>query len=49
MSRLDYDVEVDVNEVQACIDLMAHYGCIPNPFNASLLLDLRFLGGVVEG
>ena len=44
MSHLEYDVKVDLAEYQRYIDLMAQYGCIPQSFNASNLVDLSFLG-----
>ena len=47
MRYLDYTYEIDLNEVQKYINLLVKYGAIDKPFNASDIVDTRFLKEVV--
>ena len=43
MARMEYTLDIDVEEVQRMIDYMAELGYIQNSFDASEILDLSFL------
>jgi NitT/TauT family transport system substrate-binding protein len=45
MGRLEYTTDIDPQEVQATIDYIAGLGYIKGSFNATDILDLRFLKG----
>lgn len=43
MSRMEYTLDIDVDEVQKMIDYMAELGYIDSSFDANEILDLSFL------
>jgi NitT/TauT family transport system substrate-binding protein len=45
MARLEYTLSIDPEVVQQTIDYMAELGYISSSFDASEILDLRFIEG----